>query len=736
MSRRRRPGLSPSLFPFLAVLVCTLGTLILFLALVAKNATDDAEQNARAERVAKKEPPKQVTSTPSRLTAKAVVSRLAEEKFRVSQLVAFRDQQTGDLEERRDQLTQIEDHLARLRKKLKQLSDEVGLAVGDVEADEEIDQQMLVTLRKQIESEKAALEKLRGDAETKTPRVIIVPHKGPNGTDRRPVYLECDGEGVTILPEGSRISIDLLEGSSYSANPLDAALRVIRLHAMQQYGDSVPPYPLLIVRPDGVESYSAARRAMKDWDDQFGYELVPSHVKLAFSKPDPRLKQRVDFAIRDAAAHQDSLESLARGGRRQGYGQGKTAGGTSGGTAARSRRLPTLSAASLDRDGRANGFRSHRDKAYTSGQNRRGPTIGSSPYANRSQSGVFHNDDSGAAARDWAAKMRSATQEMRHGDRSSEQVGNGLLDPQGSQLGSVHPDTNRASSNAAVNNSAIEKSAQTNPFSIGHQRPPSEAGVDLQKSGIAGSSAALNVNPSTSKFEIGETLKGTQRRNEYDRPSSIPGSANSSSTQLNEWENHGEAHIDRGQGTSNKMAAARSSSLGNGGTPAADSESSQQRSSQQRSSQQRSSPTKEREAIDDRASNGAPSMNAEMNPRPVLRREGKDWALPDSVAGIRGNAIIRTIRVECHADRFVLLAPGSGGATEMYGFSNGDIERATMSLASALHERIERWGPALPGGRWEPRLEVVVMPQGELRFHQLRTLMRGSGIEVVGRAER
>ncbi len=34
MSGRRRKTLSPTLFPFLAVLVCTLGTLILLLALV------------------------------------------------------------------------------------------------------------------------------------------------------------------------------------------------------------------------------------------------------------------------------------------------------------------------------------------------------------------------------------------------------------------------------------------------------------------------------------------------------------------------------------------------------------------------------------------------------------------------------------------------------------------------------------------------------------------------------
>ena len=49
MSRRDRKGLSPSLFPFLAVLVCTLGTLILLLALVAQNATNAAEQTARKQ---------------------------------------------------------------------------------------------------------------------------------------------------------------------------------------------------------------------------------------------------------------------------------------------------------------------------------------------------------------------------------------------------------------------------------------------------------------------------------------------------------------------------------------------------------------------------------------------------------------------------------------------------------------------------------------------------------------
>ena len=106
------------------------------------------------------------------------------------------------------------------------------------------------------------------------------------------------------------------------------------------------------------------------------------------------------------------------------------------------------------------------------------------------------------------------------------------------------------------------------------------------------------------------------------------------------------------------------------------------------------------------------------------------------MAGIGGNAIVRSIRVECYQDRFVLPAPPSGGRAESFGFARGDMEQATLRLATAIRDRIDRWGPALTGGRWEPRLDVIVMPNAETRFHQLRTLMIGSGVEVTGRASR
>ena len=135
----------------------------------------------------------------------------------------------------------------------------------------------------------------------------------------------------------------------------------------------------------------------------------------------------------------------------------------------------------------------------------------------------------------------------------------------------------------------------------------------------------------------------------------------------------------------------------------------------------------------------SPSIQSQSPPsstektQSLVRREGTDWALPKSVAVSHGTAIVRTIKVKCYPDRFELPAPRTGGRLEMFGFSDGDISRATMELATAIRDRIVRWGAALPGGRWQPRLDVEIMPRGDQRFHQLRMLMTGSGVDVEGR---
>ena len=435
MSGGRRSKLSPSLFPFLAVLVCTLGTLILLLALVAEKANDAASVAAQPEtEIAAVDP-----AHPG-LTNATVSSMIEEEEFRVTQLVSVRQAQTADIEERRDKLAHVEDHTRRLRDELKRLSDEVDRSTKTQSSENEVTQQQLAILNQQIEIEKREIETKVAESGSRKPRVIIVPHKGPNGTDRRPVYLECTRDELVIWPEEVRISIDQLQQSAIGANPIESALRVIRNHAMTQYGDPAPPYPLLIVRPDGILTYATARAAMQDYDDQFGYELVPTDVELATAKPDSNLKRKIDRAVTEAIAIQTRQERIAQ---RNNISSG--------------RRLPVLSAAALDREGRTSGYRSlarneqnlytqqandarsiarsyAEDRASARGSSSRSqsPSVtygNSNNYGKQSAEATFNNNQGGidpATDQKWTEDMQQAASELR-----GSSLDGGMFDEEG-----------------------------------------------------------------------------------------------------------------------------------------------------------------------------------------------------------------------------------------------------------------------------------------------------------------
>lgn len=684
MSRRRRQGLSPTLFPFLAVLVCTLGTLILFLALVAQNATEAAEKNSRAKRLEQQRlqaaKPKPQIRKP---TAEDVAAKIAEEQFRIEQFLSIRENLTDDIEDRRDQITYLDQQIAKLSKQLKQLSDQVENAM-DPDATASIETAAIAELQAKIAAEKEAIEELRKQTKDDTPRIVIVPHKGPNGTDRRAIYLECTSEGITIWPEGSKITMAELEAAR-SSNPLDAALRVVRLHALNHYRDATPPYPLLVVRPDGIEAYGAARRAMRDWDDQFGYELVPQDIELAFAKPDFGLKQKVDLAIRSAASRQSPQTAIA---------DSRRFGGAGG-------RLPTLSAASLDRAGRASGYGSLKDYSQYSHQPSQFPS-NATPPPRAPGSGGYRGSNYGALDRNRIGMNPSVVEAMREaelrdqavrqqgggsgfgGSGASGEFGQGSPQPGGSKRWTqqLNPYTSVPGGSTAGRRGSGKGQASNEPQPL---RDPVPGGESSQ----AGGQQSQTAQQGGSQGQQG----GSQRQQ---------GAAQTGSTAANQL----------GVGSGSSM------------TPTAIMQSQIARSQMSRSA----------------ASNQSMSASQMGMPQPVtppmVRRQGTDWALPPHVAGMRGNAIVRTMRLQCYGDRFVLQSSASGGRQQTFTFQGSDINEASLHLATSLRDRIDRWGAALPGGRWQPRLEVEVMPGGESSFRQLERLMTGSGIEISGRGAR
>jgi hypothetical protein len=303
MMRRtyRKSQVTVSLFPFLAVLICMMGALIVLLVLVVQQArvsaavaTDDgptAEQLAEADEL-----------------------ELARQdhQWRREILDQQRLEMTKQQANHRLELSHLEDHIRRLEEKWKLLQADAAILTTSAEADNRSVQSAaaeLVQLRQAIGLAQQQLHEAREAAETRPRSYAIIPYRGMHGTLRRPIFIECTARGIVLQPEGLVITESDLNGPAGPGNPLDAALRATREYLVANGIVDLEgePYPLLIVRPDGTEAYGAARNAMKTWDDEFGYELVEADVQLEYPTADPVLRELIIKTIADARQRQEIL---------------------------------------------------------------------------------------------------------------------------------------------------------------------------------------------------------------------------------------------------------------------------------------------------------------------------------------------------------------------------------------------------------------------------------------------
>ncbi len=303
MRRTRSKSISGiSLFPFLAVLICTMGALIVLLVLVMQQARVHAETVATARQSGD-------AAEQARLAEQRQL-QAEDEQWRGDILREQREQVLAQLAEKRLQLAHLEEHIREIQQRFADLQDEVG-NMQQLSATEQADRAALLAEKERLVASIAEAERAVEAAQKRAaerPRTFtIIPYPGPNGTERRPIYIECTEQGIVLRPENIVLSPDDFEGPLGPGNPLDAALRTMREFYMQHAPTGSEPYPLLIIRPDGVGAYAAAREAMNGWDDEFGYELVSAELLLNYPPPDPNLAARVQQAIRDARERQARL---------------------------------------------------------------------------------------------------------------------------------------------------------------------------------------------------------------------------------------------------------------------------------------------------------------------------------------------------------------------------------------------------------------------------------------------
>lgn len=299
----RKQANSVSLFPFLAVLICTMGALIVILVVMVHQARVQAEVIAD-QRVRNAEQQSQAD--------KQLREEQEDFEWRREMLERQRSEETQQLARHRLELSHLEDHLRRLQQQGKQLVKDIAELENLGESRQQdltAAQQELSRLRQSLMLAEKQLEQAKEEAASRPRSFAIIPYEGPHGTRRRPIYIECTSTGVILQPEGVVLAPADFEGPLIPGNPLDAALLATREYLARNGGTEKngEPYPLLIVRPDGTIAYAAARNAMKSWEDEFGYELVDADIKLEFPPKDPALTELLQKTVHVARRRQEIL---------------------------------------------------------------------------------------------------------------------------------------------------------------------------------------------------------------------------------------------------------------------------------------------------------------------------------------------------------------------------------------------------------------------------------------------
>ena len=666
---RRRPvsGATISLFPFLAVLLCTMGALLVLLVIFSRRA---AESETAAARAAGQERREELEAARDDL------------RWRLEALQGVRERTAGDLARERMRLAGVEEDARKLADEIDAL--ERTAAALERDAPPDAAATAVADAERRLAAARKALDEARAEGAKRPAAYAVVPYEGTGGTHRRPLYIECCIEGVFLQPEGIRFGPADFEGPPGPGNPLASALRAAREHIARgpaERGDpAAQPYPLLLVRPSGVMAYYAAREALVSWGSEFGYQFVDEGWELTYPPADPALAAAEQRAVDESRRRLEWLAQVrpARPARpTQHYRAAPTSGGVvaEGGPSVlgdRSRFDWTEAQASTGRGG------------FGQGSGGAGGTGGGSG-AGRGGSGGVDGTGNGTCTGDGAGG----------GDIVLGNGGRGRGPGAGGQPGAGGTGSGSAGG---------DRYAGPSRFYSG--QPPAAAGRGAGGSGEFGADASAVAGSPTGASAGGGGGTGASGEGEYHADGGAPGVAAGAGTAGRAGGVAGTNAGTGGGGGGSADGGAAGASGGGGGSAAGPALPGMPQASGATVSAGGSS------------AGGGGSLAGVR---------GSNWASLASAA--RPIPVTRPIRVQCAADEFRIF-DDSGARLETRIPVGTRTDEAVDPLVQAIHERVGRWGLAGDRMYWRPELVLSETVDGGSRRADLERLLVDSGLDT------
>lgn len=359
MSARRSTTPAVTLFPFLAVLICAMGALILLLLITTRRirqqsverATELAEVPAAVEPAAPPPVEPDTEASPEPAAPESAADSFDDPEW-ISEPHLPAPFPAAELHERRmaelrEEWERTVEGLERQQAQLRATLEELESSLSDDERREQSQQSALEMAWRQLEETEALVESARRDRDSlalrqsqlendirarqarlqevidqqseAAGRFEVLPFDGQSGTTRRPILIECTEHGFLFLSDGVMLTPNDVNGFTPEQNPLlagaEALLSYWQARELSSRNTDDPtgrPYVLLIVRPGGTLAYYIARRLLEPLKEPFGYELVTDE-KFVAPETDPQATAALERAIDYLVSERNRLQARTQG---------------------------------------------------------------------------------------------------------------------------------------------------------------------------------------------------------------------------------------------------------------------------------------------------------------------------------------------------------------------------------------------------------------------------------------
>ena len=261
MARRRRAKPAVSLFPFLSILACVIGTLTLMITALALGQMDDHSLNEQ-------------------LRLDALKRQLEADLKLIDQLkveIARFEDHTDDLTRRIAEARREAEHLERRTQQLvAQREKEPDVEIEVIEIDLEAHQQRIAKLQEALEEFQQQREALAAELEQRSgppeeAEVIVRP--SGTGVDLEPTFVECTSTGIFLHEGREPLHVRTADLKT------DETFRGL----LERIAERPSATVIFLIRDDAVGTYNAARAVALELRARHGKLPVVGHGRLDLS---------------------------------------------------------------------------------------------------------------------------------------------------------------------------------------------------------------------------------------------------------------------------------------------------------------------------------------------------------------------------------------------------------------------------------------------------------------------